>query len=175
MLNLPNEATVVSNVASKHYGVDCTMFNIDTIEDKGEKQLYNSHTGQWGVRRMEWYINQGDDLQRARPIEVDYMRDFEEDPSYEELQVEDGLWECDREKAPRHPKEGLLKLNCLLKTDLSVLPKDYFEKRSRREPDGRLIKWWELHFKLVVTVQSGPLLFSLKCRGKQYTAVEAKY
>ena len=151
------------------------MYSIDPILEKGEKQLYNSHTGKWGVNRMTWYIEKGDDLQRARPIEFEYFRSYDENPSDDELQVEDRLWECDREVAPRHPKEGLLKLNCTLKTDLSVVPKHFFEKRSRRDSDGKMIKWWELHYKLVVTIQSGPMLFSLKCRGKEYAAVAADY
>ena len=175
MYNTPNEAVVVSNVATKHYGVDCINYNIDPIEDKEENQTYSHYLRQWGVKKMVWYIEKDDDLQRARPIEMDYTRSFSEYPSHDELQVEDTLWQCDNDRAPRHPRDDLLKLNCKLKTDLSVLPEDFFEKRSTRDPDGSTIKWWQLHFKLVVTVQSGPLLFSLKCRGKEYAAVEAQY
>ena len=175
MYNSPNEPVVVSNVATKHYGVIYTSYDIDPIQDKDEKKIYSHHYGEWGVERIMWYIHQGDDLQRARPIEINYNRSFDENPPHSQLQVEDTLWQYDRERAPRHPKGSFLKLTCKLNTDLSVLPKDYFEKRSRRKPDGRVVKWWQLGFKLVVTVQSGPLLFSLKCRGKEYAVVEAKY
>lgn len=175
MYNTPNEAVVVSNVATKHYGVNCISYNVDPAKDIHEKQTYSHHYGQWGVAKMMWYIHQGDDLQRARPIEIDYSRTFDENPTHSELQVEDTLWQCDSERAPRHPGGDFLKVNCTLKTDLSVLSEDYFEKRSRREPDGTVVKWWQLNFKLVVTVQSGPLLFSLRCRGKDYAAVEANY
>jgi hypothetical protein len=175
MFNLPSEATVVSNVARKHYGVDCTMYNIDPVLDQGEKQLYDSHTGKWGVNRMRWYIEKGDDLQRDRPIEFDYFRTYDENPSDAELQVEDMLWESDLDVAPRFPREGHIKPNCTLTTDLSVVPKDIFEEKRRWDGDGMVVKWWELHYKLIVTIQSGPMLFSLNCGGKQYTAVAADY
>jgi hypothetical protein len=60
-------------------------------------------------------------------------------------------------------------------TELSVVPKEFFVNRLRREPNGNIVKWWELYYKLVVTIQSGPMLFSINRRGKQYGAVAANY
>ena len=150
-------------------------FPIDPVKDAGEKQLYSHLNGMWGVRRMNWYIEQGDDLMRARPIEFDFFREYDVNPSHDDLQVTSVLLECESAKAPLHPRDELLKTNCTLTTDLSVVPKEYFEKKLRRDSDGKMIIWWELHFKLVVTIQSGPMLFSLKCRGKEYGAVTTKY
>jgi hypothetical protein len=36
-----------------------------------------------------------------------------------------------------------------------VVPKEFFVNRLRREPNGNIVKWWELYYKLVVTIQSG--------------------
>jgi hypothetical protein len=59
--------------------------------------------------------------------------------------------------------------------DLSVVLKEFFVSRSRREPNGNTVKRWELCYKLVVTIQSGQILFSINRRGKQYGAVADNY
>lgn len=125
--------------------MESTHYPVDPVKDAGEKQLYSNLRGQWGVRRMNWYIEQGDDLMRARPIEFDFFREYNENPSHDDLQVTSVLLECESAKAPLHPRDELLKTNCTLTTDLSVVPKEYFEKKSRRDSDGKMIKWWELY------------------------------
>lgn len=112
---------------------------------------------------------------RARPIEFDFFREYDENPSHDDLQATSELLECESAKAPLHPRDDLMKTNCTLKTDLSVVPKEFFEKKSRSDAHGNRIKWWELHYKLVVTIQSGPMQFSINCRGKQYGSVTTKY
>ena len=124
---------------------------------------------------MKWYIHQGDDLKRARPIEFDFFRDYREDPSKEDLQDEITLEECEIAHAPRHPREALLKKTCTLRSDLSVVPKELFERKWRLDSDGNHVNWWELHYKLVVTIQSGPMLFSINCHGQEYGVVAATY
>jgi hypothetical protein len=47
-----------------------------------------------------------------------------------------------------------------------------FKKRKRRS-DG--MEYWELHYNLVVTIQSGPMQFSLEVGGKEYGKVEAEF
>lgn len=64
---------------------------------------------------------------------------------------------------------------CTLKTDLSVVPVDAFKKQSRFGENGEEIKYWELHYKLLVTVQSGPMLFSIVSGGKEYGQVGTDY
>ena len=174
MYNLPTQASVVSNIAPKHYGVDVLSYNIESI-DRAQPQDFDELSGRWGIRKMCWYIYQGDDLMRARPIEFDFFRQYPEDPSYDELQAESTLLECDTAQAPRYPEAMPMKTNCTLKTDLSVVPEEFFEKKSRRGSDGKILKWWELYYKLVVTIQSGPMLFSINCRGQQYGAVSTQY
>lgn len=66
--------------------------------------------------------------------------------------------------------------NCSLKVDLSTVPQAQFKKKSRtKHDDGQLVQWWELHFKLLVAVQSGPMLFSLECGKKELGQVDAEY
>ena len=174
MTDLKTEASVVSNVAPKHYGVAAVAINPDA-KDMGEPLVTFERSGKRGVDKMTWYIHQGDDLMRARPIEFDFFKEYSENPSHSELQEEHVLLECDNAQAPRYPREGHLSPNCTLRTDLSVIPKDFFEKRVRRDSDGNVIIWCELSYKLVVTIQSGPMLFSISCRGKRYGAVTTNY
>lgn len=66
--------------------------------------------------------------------------------------------------------------NCSLKTDLSVIPTTQFKKKSRvSRVDGSTLQWWELHYKLLVTIQSGPMLFSIQCGGKEYGQASTEY
>jgi hypothetical protein len=52
------------------------------------------------------------------------------------------------------------------------VPKDLFKKK-KRSSDGE--EYWQLHFKLLVTIQSGPMVFSLEAGGKEYGQVGAEY
>jgi hypothetical protein len=127
------------------------------------------------VEIVTWYIHNGDDLVRDRPIEFDFFSTFSEDPSPEVLQsIYLILFECAHPVAPRHPGP-FLKENCTLRPDLSTVPKEYFERKSRTNEQGEKIKWWTLHYKVIVAIQSGPMLFSMQCRGKQYGSVAATY
>jgi hypothetical protein len=149
--------------------------HIDEVKDANEKREWDEYRGEWRVHKMYWHIHQGDDLSRARPIELDFSRSFDEYPDEEELQVVEELQECNLERAARYPREASVKQNCALKVDLSTVPEEYFERKSRRGENGDKIRWWELRYKLVLTISSGPMQFSMKCRGKEYGSVKAEY
>jgi len=121
---------------------------------------------------MTWYINKGDDLLRSRKIAFPFFISFNANPTYDELQIKSELLECAPDKALIHPKEGVVTKNCTLTTDLSKVPKDLFKKK-KRSSDGE--EYWQLHFKLLVTIQSGPMVFSLEAGGKEYGQVGAEY
>ncbi|KAI4255015.1 MAG: hypothetical protein L6R42_006950 [Xanthoria sp. 1 TBL-2021] len=174
MSQLRTETKVVSNVAPKHYGVRAISYTIHPTEDANQERHYHHLLGKNGVERMIWYIHQGDDLERNRPIEFDFYSAFSENPTHEQLFQQKYLLEWGGEQAPLHPKAGM-KTNCTLRADLSGVPKDHFDKKERRLLDGALIKWWELRYKLVVEIQSGPMLFSISSRGKQYGSVTTEY
>jgi hypothetical protein len=84
-------------------------YDIDPIKNAGEKHIFNNLCGKWSVQKMTWYIQQGNDLMRARPIEFDFFRQFHENPSHEDLQTEEILLECGSIEPPRHPRDGILK------------------------------------------------------------------
>jgi hypothetical protein len=153
---------VVTNVAAKNYGTDALTYDVDP-RDANQPKVMNPFVGKSGVRIMQWYIYKGDDLVRGRLIELHFCMDFPEDPSPEDLQHgKFVLFECPHPTAPRHPG-SFLKTNCTLRPDLSIVPREHFEKMSRIDENGETFKWWVLYYKIIVTVQSGPMLFSIDC------------
>lgn len=167
--------SVVSNVSPKHYGICAwtTEYNLEGL-DAGREKVWSEHTGKWRIQRMFWHIEKGDDLVRARPIELDFFRSFSPNPTRAQLQTTEHLLQSDRDNAPRHQRPDMT-TNCVLQADLTVLPEEFFDKKSRTDANGKTVEYWDLWYKLVVTISSGPMQFSLKCRGKEYSSVEISY
>jgi hypothetical protein len=72
-------------------------------------------------------------------------------------------------------RTGVVTKNYTLTADLSAVPKSMFRKHSRLLESGEELHYWELHFKLLVTIQSGPMIFSIVCGGKEYGQVGTSY
>lgn len=168
MSHLPTTASITSNVAPKHYGVSAN--SVYEEEDSGEQKHWDSYESVWRVTKMTWYIHKGDDLLRSRKIEFPFYRTFDPNPSYDQLQIEASLKECGSDKAPDYPN-GVVTQNCTMKTDLSMISPDLFKKKTG--PDGK--EYWQLYYKLLVTIQSGPMIFSIVCGGKEYGQVGTDY
>lgn len=111
---------------------------------------------------MSWFIHKSDDLVRARPIELDLHHTFSPNPTNMELRMRQPLLASRLNTALKHPQADMETV-CTLKCDLSVVPKELFEKQSRTDDYGNKAAWSELLFKLVQTISSGPMQFSLKC------------
>jgi hypothetical protein len=66
---LPQQATVVSSVAERHYGVSAGQ-EYDVVRSAGHDVW--KHRDEWEefdrISRMTWYISKGDDLDRERSI-----------------------------------------------------------------------------------------------------------
>jgi hypothetical protein len=107
MSQLPSEASVMSNVAPKHYGVSAAR-DYDPVRDANQRKYYDEFEDVWRCSAMTWYIKKGDDLLRARKIEFPFYRAFEPNPSNAELQITSSLLECSLDNAPDHPKDGKL-------------------------------------------------------------------
>lgn len=107
MSQLPSEASVVTSIAPKHYGVAARSLYIEE-EDAGQEKSWDIEYEQWRVKKMTWYIEKGDDLVRARKIEFTFFRTFPPNPSRETLQMTDVLLECSLDVKPRHPRDGKL-------------------------------------------------------------------
>ena len=77
--------------------------------------------------------------------------------------------------APAYPRPSVTK-NGSLVSDMSEVPEDAFKKKTRVDAStGQTTEYWQLHYKIMVTIQSGPMLFSLMCNGKEYGQAEAQY
>lgn len=114
---------------------------------------------------MFWHIEKGDDLVRARPIELDFFRSFSPNPSRAQLQTTERLLQSDRDNAPRHQRPEMT-TNCVLQADLSILPEEFLDKRFRTDANSKKVEYWDSWYKLVVTISRGYMQFSLKCREK---------
>jgi len=167
---LPQEASVTSNVAPKHYGV-CGGNIYDASRDEGQSKYLDEYEDVWRCHVMTWYIKKGDDLLRSRKITFPFYQKFKPNPSKSELLVESELLECSIDREPVHPKDGVTSRNCNLKADLSSVPKEVFKRKKL----GATGEYWELHYNLLVSVESGPMIFSLEIGGKQYGQVSADY
>ena len=70
---------------------------------------------------------------------------------------------------------GLVTRNCILKCDLSVVPKSAFRKKAMKNEEGTEVNYWELHYRLLVMIEGALLRFGLVCGGVEYGQVEAEY
>lgn len=61
-------------------------------------------------------------------------------------------------------------------TDLSMVPRELIKQKARVDQDGNTVRYWELHYKLLVSIETGAgMLFSLICGGKEYGKVGPEY
>ncbi|KAL9040436.1 MAG: hypothetical protein Q9214_004488 [Letrouitia sp. 1 TL-2023] len=102
---LPQEATVVNNVAPKHYGVAGSSIH-DPVRDEGRETYYDDFEDVWRTDVMSWYIKKDDDILRSRKIEFGFYRKFNKGAPAEDLIVKDKLLECAIDKEPVHPLKG---------------------------------------------------------------------
>ncbi|KAI9792787.1 MAG: hypothetical protein M1816_001519 [Peltula sp. TS41687] len=163
---LPQKASVVCNVAPKHYGV-AAFGPYDSSRDLGLPRDWE-----------QWDDVEYQDLLRAQKIELHFTKRFSCDqsqnrPNRHELSViRFELLECSLNQAPVHPTEGITTINCTLSLDLTTLPLEVFTKKFKA---SNYLPYWELNFKLLVTIQSGPMFFSLQIGDMEYGRVEAVY
>lgn len=168
---LPKTAKVVSNIASKHYGVR-TASIFDASRDHGEQKHWDAWDEKWRCNVMRWYISMGDELSRSRKISFPFQRSFSSLLIPAELSYTADLKECGLEIQPVHPRERTVTKNCTLKADLNGVPRHLFKKKTR-SLDG--MPCLELRYNLLISIQSGPMVFSIEVDGKEYGSVEAIY
>ncbi|KAI9748615.1 MAG: hypothetical protein M1835_001753 [Candelina submexicana] len=115
---------------------------------------------------------QGDSLSRPRKISFPFYRQFSANLRDDELIITNRLLECSITTQPIHPTKGVVITNCILIVDLSAVPRHLFRKKTRYTDEAT---YYELHYNLMVTIQSAPMLFSLEVGGKAYGQVTAEY
>lgn len=118
---------------------------------------------------MTWYIQRGEDLQRPQKIHFSFYRILSS-LSDEDLVFQENLHHCELVTAPVRP-DSTVAVNCSLQVDLRSVDRATIRERI----DLLGAKRWDVHFDLVVTINSAIMMFSLEYNGEEMGSVEAKY
>lgn len=126
---------------------------------------------------------QGDELVRGKKYRYEFIQKFPgHNPEPKDLKFTQKLLESTRELAPMHPSQVVLNnsslvtfadtaINCELETDLSSVPKEYFQKNViDGEPFSQIT-----YNLLLENLPSDLMKFSIEVEGVEYSAIEARY
>ncbi|KAF2654972.1 actin-like ATPase domain-containing protein [Lophiostoma macrostomum CBS 122681] len=165
---LPEQVTVVSSVAERHYGVmSRSVYRED--QDAGRQKHYDSHEGVYRVDRMTWFINKHDDMQRDRAIAFPFYRTFDINMDADDYVIHEDLHMCSTDDSPVYPISSV-SLNCKLRVDLRSVPRDQFKTVT-----GVSGTHYKLNYKLLVKIEGARMAFAFECAGKEYASVEAMF
>ncbi|KAF4626672.1 hypothetical protein G7Y89_g11485 [Cudoniella acicularis] len=167
---LPQEALIVSNQATRHYGVEATSL-FEERTDKGQMKHFDKSTGKYRVARMTWYIHRGEDLLREQTIKFPFFRSLEDGFLDRRLIFRSELIQSECKTAPIYPSPSSTTINCVLTADLRSVDRSHFKKRIG--VDG--VTYVDVHFDLVITIKPAVMKFSLEINGKEMGTVNAKY
>ena len=120
---------------------------------------------------MTWYIEKGEDLQRDNQIVFPFYRRLHQGFSDAQLLFTDSLLSDDSARANRYPKEGAVKTNCTLTSDLRSIDRSLLQRKFGA--DGK--SYFDVHYDLVVTLKSAQMRFSLEIKGQEFGSVNATY
>ncbi|OTA60000.1 actin-like ATPase domain-containing protein [Hypoxylon sp. EC38] len=164
---IPQQATVTSTQAVRHYGV-CAYFVYEPTTDRGQPTKFFPDDD---TTRNTWYIYAGEDLKRDKKIKFPFCRNIDaDDYTDDDFILNDDLLSSDRTSAPTHPAHDT-KVNCTLTTDLSQVDKSIF--KTRRGVDGKT--YYRVTYDLVISTTAANMKFSFEIGGKQMGSVEATY
>ncbi|TGO15998.1 hypothetical protein BTUL_0033g00360 [Botrytis tulipae] len=161
LTQLPQKVSVVSTQATRHYGVTAHQAYHD-IEDKGYPKFMDAY-GKWRTQRR------GDNLKRPQKIRFSFFRTLHNILD-EDLIFKEHLDHCELESAPIRP-DPTVAVNCSLQVDLRGVDPATFRKKT----DILGNPCWDVHYELVVTINSAIMTFSLEYKGKNMGSVEARY
>ncbi|RDL33958.1 uncharacterized protein BP5553_08326 [Venustampulla echinocandica] len=165
---LPQQASVVSTQAPRHYGVSAMEIYDDAI-DKNQPMVFDASDGRNRAKRMTWYIYKGEDLKRENKINFPFYRTLDENFDADDLIFKDALVQSEQKVPPTHPGTTT-QTNCVLTADLRSADRSKFKKRIGR--DGA--PYVDVHYNLVVTT-GATLKFSLELHGTEIGSVDANY
>ncbi|KAH9205472.1 Hsp70 family protein-like protein [Leptodontidium sp. 2 PMI_412] len=168
---LPQQALIVSNQATRHYGV--TSSNpFDATRDSGQVKTWNSAQGVDTVELMTWYIYQGEDLKCEQVVKFLFYRSFPEATfSTYSLTFTDNLIQSESKIPPIHPSPSATKTNCVLTADLTSVDPAQFKKTVGA--DG--LPYINVYYNLVITIKTAMMKFSIEVNGKEMGTVNASY
>ncbi|KFG86767.1 putative hsp70 protein [Metarhizium anisopliae] len=143
---IPGQASVMSTSSTKHYGTSMDAL-YSSAKDWGQPTFIR-RDGSTGVEKMTWFINKGEDIQRDHKIKFSFFRTLEKGYTNPELIFRDKLYECQ-----------------------DSIPKSYLIKK--KDPHG--VTYYELHYDLVISLESAIMTFSLEVDGKTMGCVNVDY
>ncbi|KUJ08980.1 uncharacterized protein LY89DRAFT_701518 [Mollisia scopiformis] len=118
-----------------------------------------------------WYINSGQDLKRDQTIRFPFYRSLAEGYHNYQLIFYDDLIQSEDEDAPVHPSAAATRTNCTLTADLRAVPLNTFTRNVGT--DG--ITYHQVHYHLVIKIESAVMKVSLEINGQEMGTVDAKY
>ncbi|KFY82655.1 hypothetical protein V498_08516 [Pseudogymnoascus sp. VKM F-4517 (FW-2822)] len=167
---LPKTALVESTKATQHYGVEAWSVYDEEL-DEGEKTR-KRRDGTVRATTFTWYIGIGDDLRRDQIIKFPFYRSINDDYSPDDLIFTDELYESKDRSAPRHKSKGeSIKTNCTVTADFRDVPRDTFQRKT--DTSGKF--YYDVHYDLVVKLESALMVFACEVNGKTLGSVEASY
>ncbi|KAI9053981.1 hypothetical protein LZ554_002925 [Drepanopeziza brunnea f. sp. 'monogermtubi'] len=168
---LPQETMIVSNQATRHYGVEGLSI-FEELQDAGQPKHWDASIAGFRAMRMTWYIHRGEDLQREQVIKFPFYRSFPtKDFPHASLVFRDRLDQCEDKNAPVHPSPASIKTNCILTADLTSVDRSQFKDVLGKDN----VMYTEVHYDLVITIKPAVMKFSLEVKGKEMGTVNAKY
>ncbi|KAH8595949.1 hypothetical protein B0O99DRAFT_511415 [Bisporella sp. PMI_857] len=166
---LPNQATVTSTQAVRHYGVSAWSV-FEHARDKGKKTKVWSSDGITRCRTNTWYIYMGEELDREQTIKFPFFRDIDLNYTAADLKFVDELISSDSKHPPTHPGEDT-KVNCSVTSDLTGVDKSHFKKKEG--VDGKM--YYEINYNLAISTTAASMKFALEIGGKEVGSVHASY
>ncbi|PVH80873.1 putative heat shock 70 kDa protein 12A [Cadophora sp. DSE1049] len=167
---LPEEAVIVSNQATRHYGVNA-MFPFQPDRDADQTKTFGSITGEDRVHLMTWYILRGKDLMREQVVKFPFYRSLPEGFANSQLIFTDELIQSESKTPPVHPSPSTTKVNCVLTADLSGVDRSHFPRVTGKDDNV----YYEVHYDLLITIKPAMMKFSLELKGKEMGTVNAVY
>jgi len=167
---LPQKAVVTSTVATRHYGI-VALSPYNATEDMGQPTLIDHWTSKVRVRKMTWFIYQGEDLQRDQTIVHSFYKRIPQNHNESDLIVTRELVQCETTKPAPYPKAGLTKVNCSMKSDMRNIPKSHFKEKTGINGET----YYDIKYNLVITMKTAEMKFSLEIGGQELGSVQAKY
>ncbi|MCJ1377667.1 hypothetical protein MMC17_000763 [Xylographa soralifera] len=167
---LPQEASITSSVATRHYGV-AALSSYNEAEDSGQPKKRDDNTGIDRVLKMTWYIYQGEDLKRDQKLTFPFYHSLEENFPPKALIFTDELIQCEAVQPAKYPKQGVTNVNCVLTSDLTGVDRSHFKTKT----STRGAIYYDVYYNLAVTIEAAVMKFSLEINGKEIGSVTAAY
>ncbi|KAH7304629.1 putative heat shock 70 kDa protein 12A [Rhexocercosporidium sp. MPI-PUGE-AT-0058] len=145
--------------------------NYDEIEDAGQPKKWDQYEGCHRVTKMTWYILKGEDLQRDQKVTFGFYRKLSINYSPQDLIFEDELLENDDEYAPKYPSDKGTKVNVILRSDFSKVPKSEF--REGYGPGGQ--RYVSVSYKLSIENKEANPTFYAEINGLKVGSVTPNY